>query len=147
MRLTRWNAFVLLSVSLAACHDSTGPRTVSAAFALNDIDGRPLPTYIAPTPGLTPTIVSGLLILDETGQAIMTENRIDWNGVDATYTANYAYEIRGEQVIFSLLQPCPPNANCVSPPKGTITIGGLALEIGRLDNQPILYNYRLAPTL
>jgi hypothetical protein len=146
MRLIRWNAFVLLAVSLA-CHDSTGPRTISAAFALNNIDGRPLPTYIAPTPGLTPTVVSGLLILDETGQAVMTENRIEWNGVDATYTVNYAYEIRGDQITFSMLQPCPPNATCLAPPKGTISFGRLALEIGRLGNQPILYNYRPAPTL
>jgi hypothetical protein len=141
MRLTRWNAFVLLAVSLAACSDSTGPRTVSAEFVLTDIDGRPLPTYIAPTPGLTPTVVSGLLSLTESGEAVITEHRIEWNGAEVTYIAHYAYEIRDNQIQFLMLQPCPPNANCIAPPKGTITGGHLAVEIGRLDNQPILYNY------
>jgi len=120
---------------------------MSAAFALNDIDGRPLPTYIAATPGLTPTILSGSLSLAESGEAEMTEHRTEWNGVDATYTVNYAYEIRNNEIIFSMLQPCPSNANCVAPPKGTISLGRIALEIGRLDNRPILYNYRPAPTL
>jgi len=147
MRLTRLNAFVLLAVSLAACNDSTGPRTVSALFVLNDIDGRQLPTYIAATPGLTPTILSGTLSLAESGEAVMTEHRSEWNGVDATYTANYAYEIRGNQLTLLTLQPCPPNANCVAPPKGTIFLGRVALEVGRLDNQPILYNYLAARTL
>src|SRR6266571_1627436 len=143
MRLPCQKALLLLAVSTIACHDSSRPTqpTVFAQFVLNDINGRALPTYPAPTPGLTPTIVSGSLTLDNSGKAVVSEHRIEWNGVETTNTVTYIYKINGTDIEFELSPPCPINAICVAPPKGTITTTGVSLEIGRFDSQAIVYNY------
>jgi hypothetical protein len=146
MHLTRRKAFLLLAISLAACTESTAPRTVSAEFRLNDINGRTLPTYQAATPGLTATIITGNLTLDNAGQAVMIEQRQQFDGTDITLSTTYKYEIRGNEIVFSMLQPCPANANCVAPPKGAMSpiTGQIALEIGLFGSEPIIYNfYRL----
>ena len=145
MRLLSRNVF-LLSLSLAfviSCRDSSGPATVSARFELNDIDGRALPTPPAFTPGLTPTILSSTITLDEAGNAAVTVHRTEWDGRDVTSTSDYTYKITGSRIEFAS-PPCPPNANCVIPPKGTLLFGRLSLEMGHVNSDPILYNYRLA---
>ena len=147
MRLPCQKALLLLAVSTLACHDSSGPPAVIGRFVLNDINGRNLPTYLAPTPGLTPTIVWGALALDESGNAVMTEHRIEWNGVETTNTVTYIYKINGNDIEFELTPPCPINAICAAPPKGTITSSGISLEIGRYDSQAIVYSYRIAGNL
>ncbi len=147
MRLPCQKALLLLAVSTLACHDSSGPPVVIGRFVLNDINGRDLPTYLAPTPGLTPTIVWGTLTLDESGNAVMTKHRMEWNGVETTNTVTYIYKINGTDIEFELSPPCPINANCAAPPRGTITSSGISLEIGRYDSQVIVYNYRIAGNL
>ena len=146
MRLPGRTIF-LVSLSLAfiiSCGDSSGPAVVTGRFELNDIDGRALPTPPAFTPGLTPTILSSTITLDEAGNAAVTEHRIEWDGRDITSTTNYTYKITGSQIAFDFSPPCPPNALCARPPKGTLFLGRLSLEMGYVNSDPILYNYRLA---
>jgi hypothetical protein len=152
MRLLSRNGF-LLSLSLAfviSCRDSSGPATVSARFELNDIDGRALPTPPAFTPGLTPTILSSTITLDEAGNAAVTVHRTEWDGRDVTSTSHYTYKITGSSPIggsnieFDYSPPCPPNALCARPPRGSLFMGRLSLEMGYVNSDPILYNYRLA---
>jgi len=145
MHLTGQKSLFLAVVFAFACTDSSGPGAVTARFELNDINGRPLPTYPAATPGLTPTILSSTLIFDQTGQATITEHRTEWNGIDATVVTKYTYRISDNEILFSYLIPCPPNANCIAPPKGTFLLNRLSLEMGHLDSLVILYNYRLNP--
>ena len=148
MHLPGRKIFLLsLPLSLAvviSCRDSSGPATVSARFELNDIDGRALPTPPAFTPGLTPTILSSTITLDEAGNAAVTVHRTEWDGRDVTSTTNYTYKITDSRIEFAYSPPCPPNANCVLPPKGTLFLGRLSLEMGHVNSDPILYNYRLA---
>ena len=139
--------FFLVSLSLAfviSCRDSSGPATVSGRFELNDIDGRALPTPPAFTPGLTPTILSSTITLDEAGNAAVTVHRTEWDGRDVTSTINYTYKITDSRIEFDYSLPCPLNANCVNPPKGTLFMGRLSLEMGYVNSDPIFYNYRLA---
>jgi hypothetical protein len=110
---------------------------------LNDINGRQLPTYLAPTPGLTPTIVSGTLVLDKAGHAEMTEHRIEWNGADITTTRHYSYTITDQHIELDLVDQCFIPEGC--PLQGTISADGLTLQMGQFDSQFILYNYRIAP--
>ena len=137
----------LLSLSLAfviSCRDSSGPAIVSAQFELNDIDGRALPTPPAFTPGLTPTILSSTITLDQAGNAAVTVHRTEWDGRDVTSTNHYTYKITGSRIEFDYSPPCPPNALCSGPPKGTLFLGRLSLEMGYVNSDPIFYNYRLA---
>jgi len=63
-------------------------------------------------------------------------------GGDVTYTTTYTYKITGDQIQFDFSPPCPPNALCVEPPKGTITESGLSLaRYGAYSG--IVYNFRL----
>jgi hypothetical protein len=146
MRLPCQNAFLLLAVSLLACRDTTANSAMPPRqFVLNDINGRALPTYLATTPGLTPTIVSGTLTLDRSGHASMTEHRIEYNGVQTDNTLNYTYKITGRTVQFEMLGLCPPAAVCAGPPTGTISADGLGLTIYLFGSNTILYHYSLVP--
>jgi hypothetical protein len=146
MRLPCQKAFILLALTTIACQDPVWPPRVTARFALNDINGRALPTYVAPTPGFSPTIVWGTLILYSSGKAVMTEYRREFD-TETTYTRNYKYRVTDNQIEFDYSPPCPPNALCPILPKGTITPNGLTLEFGQFDSQAILYNYRITATL
>jgi hypothetical protein len=144
MRLSCQKAFLLLAVSLLACRDTTANvAIVPRQFTLNDINGRALPTYMAPTPGLTPTIVSGFLILEDFGRASMTEHRIEWNGLETDNTVNYAYTITGRKIEFEMLGFCPGTVMCAGPPTGTISADGLTLTIALFGSNAILYDYTL----
>jgi hypothetical protein len=144
MHLSSRKAFLFTLALVIACRDSTGPAVVLARFELTDIDGRALPTPPAFTPGLTPTILSSTVTLDEAGNATIIEHRTEWDGSDVTYTSHYTYKISGSQIEFDYFPPCPPNALCAAPPKGTFFLDRLSLEMGRINTDPILYNYRLA---
>jgi hypothetical protein len=148
MRLSCQKAFLLLAVSLLACRDTTANTAMPPRlFILNDINGRALPTYLATTPGLTPTIVSGTLTLDRSGHASMTEHRIEFNGVETSNTANYTYKITGETVQFEMVGYCPGAVMCAGPPTGTISPDGLTLTIDLFGSNAIFYDYTLVPSL
>jgi hypothetical protein len=144
MRLTSRKVLFLLAATLMACSATTEPGTLNEDFLLQDINGRLLPTYIAATPGFSPTILMSSLKLDKAGIATMTEERTNFDGTQSTYTWQYRYEIDDGEINFSLLQPCPPNALCAAPPHGTMSLlaGRLILEVGKVGTSPIVYNYQ-----
>jgi hypothetical protein len=133
----------LVLASTVACHDSTGPSTITAQFDLTDIDGRPVPTYPAPTPGLTPTIISEVVTLNTDGTAVIVEHLTEWDGTDATFETQYLYGISNGKITFRFKVSCPPGADCLSAPEGTIFGSRLSLVMGALDNVPIIYNFSL----
>ena len=146
MRLDCQKTFLILVVSVVACTSTSGPEAITARFELSNIDGRPLPTPPAFTPGLTPTILSGTVLLDSYGQALFTEHRTEWNGADVTSTTNYTYSITDSHIQFEPTVPCPANAICAAPPSGTILFGTrLSLDMGRVNSDIIHYNYVLSP--
>lgn len=143
MRLSRQPAFLLLFAATLGCHDSTAPIRIPTQFLLDNINGRPLPTYLAPTPGLTPDILSASLTFEEGGKAVMTEHRKEFDGRETTNTNTFDYRIHGNNVEVGSFTPCGPDANCIGTYKGTVSRLTLSLNIGG----PIIYNYRIAPTL
>jgi hypothetical protein len=151
MRLSCQKAFLLLLVATIGCRDTTAPLKLPAQFELVNINGRPVPTFFSPTPGLTPTILSASLTLYEAGQAVMTEHRREFDGTETTRTANLVYRIRGNQLVLSCFQPpaisSPIDLLCVSY-TGTISVESLSLIIvpGAIDGI-VVYNYRPALTL
>jgi hypothetical protein len=148
MRLPCQKAFLLLAVSLLACRDTTANVAMPPRlFILNDIDGRSLPTYLVPTPGLTPTIVSATLTLDRSGHASMTEHRIETNGAETSTTASYTYKITGLTVEFEMVGSCPGAVMCAGPPTGTISPDGLTLTIARYGTNAMFYHFSLVPNL
>jgi len=88
MRLSRQKAVLFLLAATIGCSDTTAPIKVPAQFDLVNINGRPVPTYFSPTPGLTPNILSASLSFYEAGQAVMTEHRQEFDGTETTATAN-----------------------------------------------------------
>ena len=148
MRLSCQKAFLLLLISTIGCHDSTGPLTLPAQFELENISGRQLPTYFSTTPGLTPTILSASLTLDNAGKAVMTEHRREFDGTEATITNTFDYRIKDNHIEIGSFEPCPINAMCIGTLKGTISGETLSLIVVQISiNASIIYNYRIAPTL
>jgi len=144
MRLLRQRVFLLVLVSGIACSDSTGPRTISAIFSLQSIDGRALPTYIAATPGPTTTIISSSLILDKTGKAVRIEHRNEMLRGDVTDTTAYQYTMHGAQIEIFVSQVCLAIYSC--PPfewTGTVTPFALSLVVNPYSTDShIVYRYR-----
>lgn len=149
MRLSCQNAFLLLLAATIGCGDTTAPIKVPAQFDLVNINGRPVPTYFSPTPGLTPNILWASLSFYEAGQAVMTEHREEVDGTETTRTANLVYRIKGNQLVLSCFQPpaisAPIDLLCVSY-TGTISADSLSL-IFVPGPGSVIYNYRPAPTL
>jgi hypothetical protein len=149
MRLSRQKAFLLLLAATIGCRDTTAPIKVPAQFDLANINGRPVPTYFSPTPGLTPTILWASLSLYDAGQAVMTEHRQEVDGTETTRTANLVYRIRGNQLVLSCFQPpaisSPIDLLCVSY-TGTISADSLSLIVVPGPGS-VIYNYRPAFTL
>jgi hypothetical protein len=132
-------AFLAAVVSTLGCHDLAAPPPLPAPFVLLDINGRSVPTYLTPIPE-SPTIVSSTLRLDGAGNATLIERRRQM-GVDVAQTIIYTYTISGNLITFAFT--CPSNANCVAPPKGTISGSRLSLDMSGGGSDPIVYNYLL----
>jgi hypothetical protein len=148
MRLSCQKVFLLMLASTIGCHDPVAPQTLAAHFDLENINGRPLPTYFSPTPGLAPTILSASLSLDHAGKAVMTERRREFDGTETTYTNTFDYRIHGDQIEIGLFEPCPSNANCVGVLSGTISGQTLSLIIIQVSiDGSVTYNYRISPIL
>ncbi|HEY8833361.1 MAG TPA: hypothetical protein VIM21_12740 [Gemmatimonadaceae bacterium] len=141
MRLLRQKALLLVLVSDIACRDSTGPQTISAFFSLQSIDGRPLPTFIAETPGPTATIISSILRLDKTGQAVVIEHRNETFRGDVTDTTTYGYSIKGSQIQMGSM--CLAIGTCPTVKTGIISPIGLSLVINPTSTDyHIVFTYR-----
>lgn len=117
MILSRKTALVGAVISIFACHDVTAPPDPPAGYVLDNINGRPLPTFFSPIPE-APTILSATIQLYPLGTASLTESRRESSGSFTSYTTNYTYTITGNQIQFDYEQPCPANALCVAPPQG-----------------------------
>jgi hypothetical protein len=150
MPLSGQKAVLLLLAATIGCSDTTAPIKVPAQFILVNINGRPVPTYFSPTPGLTPNILWASLSFFEAGQAVMTEHRQEVDGTtETTRTANLVYRIRGNQLVLSCFQPPVIGASidllCRSY-TGTISADSLSL-IFVPGPGSVIYNYSPAPTL
>jgi len=146
MRLSCQKASLLVLASTIACSDSTGPRTVSAHFVLQSINGRALPTYLAATPGPSTTIFSSTLTLDRSGNAVITEYRDDMLIGERTYTSTTTYTINGSKIEIAG-QACLTYPDCIGQRAGTIFNNRLNLTINPRMDFPIVYEYRAAANL
>lgn len=145
MRLSCQKAFILVLVSAIGCDDGTGPLALPAQFELVNINGRQLPTYFSATPGNTPTILSASVALDNAGQAVITEHRREFDGVERTITNTSDYTIRDNQIEINSFAPCPINASCIGTVDGMISGEALSLIVVQISiNGAIIYNYRIA---
>ena len=145
MRLRSQKVLILLGIFVFACRDTTGttgPETINAHFILENIDGRALPTRPSLEAGVSTTIVGGLVVFNESGEAGFSELRIDVDGTHSTYAWTYTYKIVDHKVTFTP-PPCPANANCAAPPTGIVIGNRLMLEWGSVSVNPIVYNYSL----
>jgi hypothetical protein len=150
MHLSCKKALPVLFLSAIACHDSTGPMRLTAQFELANINGRPVPTYLSPTPGNPPTILSATLALDNSGKVVMTEHRQEWNGTETTTTNTLDYRINDNQIEIGCFEPLPdiPGVGvgtfvCSANYTGTISGNALSLIVAPYPDGSIVYNYRL----
>ena len=141
MRLPRQQAFALLLVAAIGCSDSISPK-LPATFDLENINGRGLPTFYSPTPGLTPTILFASLTLDNNGKAFWLETRREFDGTQTSIRNTFDYRITLNQIAIGSFSPCAANANCMGTYKGTISNETLSLNVQATDAGAIVYNYR-----
>jgi hypothetical protein len=143
MRLVCQKAFLLAVVVAFACHDpstaSTAPPPFSG-FTLDNINGRPLPTFVSPIPE-GPTILSGTLFLDGSGKVVMTERQRDINQGDFTTTNTLDYRIIGDKIEIGCFRPYPATKVCTA---SFGTISGTTLSLTIDPTQPLVYTYKLS---
>jgi len=142
MRLVCQKAFLLAVVVALACHDpSTAPPPPPfSGFTLDNINGRPLPTFVSPIPE-GPTILSGTLFLDGSGKVVMTERQRDINQGDFTTTNTLDYRITGDRIDIGCFRPYPATKVCTA---SFGTISGRTLSLTIDPKQPLVYTYRLS---
>ena len=142
MYLSRWSSILPIAIALTACTDSLDPSTVPGAYNLNDINGRPLPTYELPTPGLTRTIRSAGLTINFSNAVELTQEVTQFDGTQSTITTHYTYHIKDHDLILAFSPPCTAPVDCMSPPTGRVTpTGDIDLNLGGVD-APIIYHFQ-----
>ena len=139
MNLTRTTVLLAATVSTLACHDAGAPPVPPVTFTLDNINGISLP-YVPAIPE-APTVISAALLLETSGLATIIEHRRQM-AVDVTDTRTYTYKINGNEIRFAYSPPCPINALCIAPPKGTITGSRVLLDMSGGNGTPV-YNFRL----
>jgi len=144
MHLSCKSVFVAAMLATLGCNDVTAPK-LPAGFFLENISGRPLPTFVSPVPEAQ-TVIWASLQLAADGKANLTEARHDMTGGDVVFTTTYTYQINGNQIQFDYDPPCPPNALCAAPPRGTISGSRLTLVMYGA-NSGVVYNFALAPVV
>ena len=141
MRLVCQKAFLLAVVVALACHDqSAAPPPAFSGFTLDNINGRPLPTFVSPIPE-GPTILSGSLFLDGSGKVVMTERQRDITHGDFTTTNTLDYKITGDKIEIGCFHPYPATKVCTA---SFGTISGRTLSLTIDPTQPLVYNYKLS---
>jgi hypothetical protein len=141
MRLVCQKAFLLAVVVALACHDpaTAPPPPPFSGFTLDNINGRPLPTFVSPIPE-GPTILSGTLFLDGSGKVVMTEQQRDINQGDFTTTNTLDYKITGDKIEIGCFRPYPATKVCTA---SVGTISGRTLSLTIDPTQPLVYTYKL----
>jgi hypothetical protein len=148
MRLSgRTMKFLVFALTIA-CHDATGPERITTFYALQSVNGQPIPAVLFSEATRTRTVVSSTLRLDEEGHAFITESDTEnLQGVvsNQIFTATLEYRLHGGQIEIGSFTPCPPNALCAANATGTISNGILTLN-NPLPAPNTVYVYRTIPT-
>jgi hypothetical protein len=138
MRQSRQKAFLLLLVTAIGCSETTSPK-LPATFELVNVNGRPLPTYFAATPGLTSTVLSAYLTLQTDGSAFWFETRRNEAGVVTTITHDFDYTISDGRIEVGSFGPC---VDCTGTYKGDVSKDALSLVVAAFGAGSVIYNYR-----
>jgi hypothetical protein len=144
MRLSCKKLSIVLVFSTLACRSVSEPARIAADFVLDNINGRPLPTFVSPIPEV-PSIVSATLHFDRSGKVVMTELQRDMSQSEVRVTYTLDYRISGNRVDIGCFGPAAASALCVVGFSGTISDYGLSLMTS--PGQSVIYNYKIAPTL
>ena len=142
MRLSCKRVSIVLLVSTLACRSVSEPARIAADFVLDNINGRPLPTFVSPIPE-TPSIVSATLHFDRSGKVVSSELQRDMSQSEVRVTYTLDYRISGNRVDIGCFGPNSTSALCVAGFSGTISGDGLTLSIS--PGQSVIYNYKIAP--
>ena len=134
---------LVVLVSTLACRSVSEPGRITADFVLDNINGRPLPTFVSPIPE-TPSILSATLHFDGSGRVVMTERLRDMIRGEVTETNTLDYRFSGNMMEIGCFRPVPANLLCLS---YAGTISGDRLSLAFVPTQSVIYNYKIAPTL
>src|SRR3979411_599849 len=104
MPLSCKGVFLVLLVSTMACRGVSEPATIAADFVLDNVNGRPLPTFVSPIPE-PPSIISATLHFDTSGSVLMTELQRDIIQGEVTTTHTLDYVISGNSVEIGCFRP------------------------------------------
>jgi hypothetical protein len=135
MRLLGRKRVLVLAFVSFACNTTSGPSEVAGHFALDNVNGRPVPTFMAPGPGAT-IVASGSVTFDKMGGAVLTERRVESTGSDLTLSENFAYKVSSGHITLDPIGLCGIPEGCTI--NGTISGRIVTLEIG-----PLVYSYRM----
>jgi hypothetical protein len=144
MRLPRLIGVVVVALLATSCSDSTAPpRRVTALFALESVNGQPLPTTFS-SGTWTFSIYSETIRLDDAGTATISENRREVSGTyqrDINAALQVPYEIRGDRITLGF--PCGngPLDDCAPNRSGLITGSTLTLTPFRNAEGSVTYSY------
>ena len=136
MRLSCQKFIFAVLVATLACSDNSGPPSITAGFSLDNVDGRPLPTFDSPIPE-APTILSVTLQFEASGFVVMTERRQDITRGEFTTTSTLDYKMTGPFIEIGCFRGLP----IVACPHYAAILSGDGLSLTDLPSQSVIYNY------
>ncbi len=148
MHLSRLTAVLLVSLAVAACHDSTAP--ILRTYSLAEIDGKPLPvTFMGIDAGST--VLSSTLYLDNAGHVLRVNHYRD-------YSANFGggtwerseklhddYKIANDSITVGSFGMC--TGSCRLNEVGVFSDSVLTLTFDVMPRTRPVYTYRAFKTL
>ena len=144
-------ALTLGVVMALGCRDSTGPDAFVGTYQLERYEGLPLPAVLQQTSTSSVSILNEVLRIGDGGTALQTSTVRQVTaetpqGKNVSYTATYAYVVRGSTIELRFV--CPPDADCIiaAPVVAELTSSGLAISRPASSKPASLYR-RVRSTL
>ena len=139
---------LLLAAGITGCRDTNGPSdSLRGRYVLVSVDAKPLPVLLNDYSTTRFYLVGDTLRFD--GLGTVTETNIVREDVAATggselhrEQSSFDYVLSGDSVHFVF--NCPPFADCVAPPVGSLLPGG-TLIMGDLTTDGLANVRRYAP--
>jgi hypothetical protein len=144
MKFSRLTAVLLLCVTASACRDSTAPGI--RVYQLTEVNGQPLPFSLPGGIDVFATVISGGLVLDNSGHALRTTRmRIFSANLNSTGESSDGrqddYRIDNGTITVGSLNGC--TSSCVNSESGVYTGDMLTLTLDVIPRTFPVYTYRL----
>lgn len=147
MPRTRSLAPICVLFLATGCHDPTAPFPVPSTFVVRTVNDASVPAPVISHEDLESVLLADTIHFFPRGLArrisIHRNTRIGVPTSFDTTRVQESYEVRGDSLRFQRF--CPPNALCIGPPEGILTVDRRQLILRLWPGGPVALYDRVTP--